>query len=98
MTSPIYSAMMPNYAEQSNTATPQTAPHKSNATQKFLDYMSKTPEERYYETLLAQRGLTKEQLEALPVEERIKIEEEIKNEIEKRTQAKIEEKTGIMTS
>ncbi len=54
------------------------------AKQKFLDYMSKTPEERYYEAILREMGLTKEELEALPPDERAKVEEKIKDEITKR--------------
>lgn len=53
--------------------------------------MSKTPEERYYEALLAEMGLTKEQLEALPPEERAKIEAAIQEKIQKRTALKIGE-------
>ena len=53
--------------------------------------MSKTPEERYYEALLAEMGLTKEQLQALPPEERAKIEAEIQEKMQKRTALKIGE-------
>ncbi|MBT5107277.1 MAG: hypothetical protein HOM25_01225 [Rhodospirillaceae bacterium] len=63
----------------------------SDAVNKFLDYMSKTPEERYYEALLAEMGLTKEQLQALPPEERAKIEAEIQEKMQKRTALKIGE-------
>lgn len=61
--------------------------------EEFRDYMSKTPEERWYEALLAQKGLTEESLAALPPEERMKIVEEIKEEIEKR----IADRAGIDT-
>ncbi|MGH1402962.1 MAG: hypothetical protein ACRBDL_01835 [Alphaproteobacteria bacterium] len=54
----------------------------NDSKQRFLDYMSKTPEERYYEALLAKEGLTKEQLAALPPEEQKEIEEKIKQKIE----------------
>ena len=54
------------------------------AKEKFLDYMSKTPEERYYEAILREMGLTKEELAALPPDERAKIEEKIKEEIAQR--------------
>ncbi len=63
----------------------------SDAVNEFLDYMSKTPEERYYEALLAEMGLTKDQLEALPPEERAKIEAEIQGKMQKRTALKIGE-------
>lgn len=55
-----------------------------DATQEFLDYMSKTPEERWYDALLAQEGHTEESLAALSPEDRMKVIEKIKEEIEKR--------------
>jgi len=55
--------------------------------EEFLDYMSKTPEERYAEALLRELGLTPDQLAALPPEERNAILEKIQQKIE----AKIEE-------
>ncbi len=67
----------------------QSAASGSAAVNAFLEYMSKTPEERYYEALLAQEGLTKEQLAALPPDERAKIEaiiqEKIKQHLENKT-------------
>lgn len=60
------------------------------ARQKFLDYMEKTPEERYFEAFLTARGLTKEELDAMPPEDREKILKEIQEEIER----KIAEDTG----
>ncbi|WP_299615337.1 hypothetical protein [Pelagibius sp.] len=43
---------------------------KSDAVQAFLDYVAKTPEERYLEAFLNSKGLTEEQFQALPAEER----------------------------
>lgn len=65
----------------------ESASNDSDAVTAFLDYMSKTPEERYYEALLAEEDLTKEELAALPPEERAKIEAKIQATI----QAKIME-------
>ena len=38
--------------------------------QTFLDYMKKTPEQRFQEAWLAAHGLTKEEFDALPPNER----------------------------
>ena len=62
-----------------------------NPAQEFLEYMSKTPEERYYEAILAEKGLTKEQLAALPPEEQAKILEDIEREIKERIAADMSE-------
>ena len=56
----------------------------STAAQTFLEFMAKSPRERYYEMILKEKGLTKEQLDAMPPEERAKIEREIQEEIEHR--------------
>ena len=63
----------------------------SEAEQKFLDYMNMTPEERYFELFLSQEGLTKEELEALPPEDR----EEILARIEDKIEEKVKEDAGI---
>ena len=60
----------------------------SDAVRTFLEYMEMTPEERYYEAILRDKGLTKEQLAALPPEERERIEREIREEIVKRMAVK----------
>lgn len=60
----------------------------SDPVKKFLEYMQMTPEERYYEAILREKGLTKEQLAALPPEERERIEREIKEEIVERMAVK----------
>ena len=43
---------------------------KSDAVRAFLEYMAKTPEERYFEAFLKSKGMTEEQFEALPPEEK----------------------------
>ena len=60
----------------------------SDPVKKFLEYMQMTPEERYYEAILREKGLTKEQLAALPPEERERIEREIREEIVERMAVK----------
>jgi hypothetical protein len=68
----------------------QSTVSASGAVNAFLEYMSKTPEERYYEALLAEEGLTKEQLEALPPDERAKIEAKIQEKIKQRVENNME--------
>jgi hypothetical protein len=58
---------------------------RSEAEKWFMDYMEKTPEERLFEAILRDKGLTPEEFEALPVEERQKIEQEIQEEMEEKT-------------
>lgn len=60
----------------------------------FLEYMSMTPQERYYAALLAEEGLTQEELEALPPEERMEIEEKIREKIEEHTKDDTKENTN----
>lgn len=52
-------------------------PLESSAEDQFLDYMKKTPEERLRDKILKALGLTEENLEAMPAEERLAIEEKI---------------------
>lgn len=54
----------------------------------FRKIMSMTPEERLFELLLKKRGLTKEEFEALPPEEREKIFAEITEEIREKIEKK----------
>lgn len=42
----------------------------NDAAQKFLDYMSQSPEERWQEQWLSSHGMTKEEFEALPPDEK----------------------------
>lgn len=68
----------------------QSASGGSDAVNAFLEYMSKTPEERYYEALLAEEGLTKEQLAALPPDARAKIESKIQEKIKQHIENNME--------
>ncbi|RVU34940.1 hypothetical protein EOI86_19090 [Hwanghaeella grinnelliae] len=54
----------------------------------FRKIMDMTPEERLFELLLKKRGLTQEELDALPPEEREKIIAEIKEEIREKIEKK----------
>jgi hypothetical protein len=51
---------------------------KSDAVDEFLDYMKKTPEERLRDKILKALGVTEEDLEAMPPNERMAIEEKIR--------------------
>lgn len=64
---------------------------ESTAVKDFLEYMDKTPEERWREKILADMGLTEESLKELPAEEQQKIEEKIREIIEAKTKEGIEE-------
>ncbi len=63
------------------------AVQRPDPVQVFLDYMAKTPEERYFDSFLKSKGLTEESFEALPAEERQALmrefEELVKTRIEK---------------
>lgn len=48
----------------------------SDAAEAFLEYMRKSPEERFFEAFLQEKGLTQEQFEQLPPEEKKKILQE----------------------
>ncbi|GAB4394708.1 MAG: hypothetical protein Tsb0032_22360 [Kiloniellaceae bacterium] len=51
-------------------ALPDEEEEQSEAVKAFLDYMSKTPEERYFEAFLKSKGMTQEEFDALPVEDK----------------------------
>lgn len=61
------------------------------AEDEFKEYMDMTPEERYLAALLAKYDLTKEEFDALPLEEQEKIMAEVKQDVIE----SVEEKTGV---
>jgi len=67
--------------ETEYSASDEIEDEKSSAVKEFMAYMEKTPEERIRHQILAQMGLTEEELEAMPPEERAKVEEEIVEKI-----------------
>ena len=73
---------------------------KSGAVEEFLEFMSKTPEERWREQILKSMGLTEEELAALPPEEREKIEEKITAIIEDKVEKDIanKQREGLIKS
>jgi len=73
--------------DNAETASAETDPGQA-AIDAFRKVMDMTPEERLFELLLKKRGLTKEELDALPPEEREKIIAEIKEEIREKIEKK----------
>lgn len=67
----------------------------SNAVQEFRDYMAKSPEEKIKEKILQELGLTEDEFEALPPEQKAKVMEQIaerlQEDVQIKTQAKIEQ-------
>lgn len=55
-----------------------------NAVREFLDYMDKTPEERLFEAILRELGLTKEELDALSPEEYAKVMDKIEEKMKEK--------------
>jgi hypothetical protein len=65
----------------------------SDALQEFRDYMAKSPAQKIKEKMLQELGLTPEEYDALPPEQKLKIDKQIAQRIEEdaelKTQAKI---------
>ncbi|NVK19893.1 MAG: hypothetical protein HWE30_14435 [Methylocystaceae bacterium] len=72
----------------------ETASDRSDAEKWFLDYMEKTPEQRMFEAILREKGMTPEEYEALPPEQRAELEQEIQEEMKKRTLAEMGSEPG----
>jgi hypothetical protein len=60
-----------------------------SAVDAFREYMDMTPEERLFVSMLAKHGYTKEQYEALPEDEKLKLEKQIQEEIRTQHEQKI---------
>jgi hypothetical protein len=75
------------------TAVADDEEEESKAVQAFLDYMSKTPEERYFEAFLKSKGMTQEEYDALPVEDKKALmkefEEFVKQSVENNSAEKV---------
>ncbi|WP_442108989.1 hypothetical protein [Pseudomonas sp. NUPR-001] len=68
-----------------STSTEPDAP-TSSAVQEFRDYMALSPAEKIKEKLLNELGITKEEFDALPPEEKDKIERKIAEQMKKETE------------
>lgn len=56
------------------------------AKKEFLEFMDQTTEEKYLDLILKEMGITKEELAAMPPEERMEIMEKIKERIKEKTE------------
>lgn len=67
----------------------------SDTVREFREYMAKSPEQKMQEKVLAELGMTTEEYEALPPEQKLKIGEQIaqriKDDIEMDTQVKVQQ-------
>ncbi|WP_342247161.1 hypothetical protein [Pseudomonas sp. OTU5201] len=68
-----------------------------SAVEKFQEYMDKSPAERIRDAILAEMGLTQEELDAMPPEEREDVEKKIAERFQQRMemQAKEEEEKKL---
>ena len=73
----------------------QKATDSSDPIGQFLAYQQLTPQQKLRQAILQKHNLTEETLQNLPADERKKIEEEIKQEIEKLVKNNMAEK-GIL--
>ncbi|MGR3966757.1 hypothetical protein FW800_20130 [Pseudomonas sp. 910_23] len=64
-----------------------------SARSEFTDYMTKTPAERIRDQLLKERGLTLEQLNALPVEEQNAFAKQVSERLQQQQQQQVAAKT-----
>lgn len=64
-------------AVEAEASTANAAAGQSAVVTALLDYLHKTPEERYFDAILKEKGLTQEQYDALPRKEKAALTEEI---------------------
>jgi hypothetical protein len=67
-------------------ATGNQAPPGPSARETFLSWMAMGPEERYVTMILARKGYTREEFQALPADEQEKIMREVREEIRRKTE------------
>lgn len=82
-----------------NKATGKPAVTEQSPEEKFLAFAKKTPAEKLRDALLSQLGLTEEQVQAMPLEERQKVEKKITEMVKEAAekQATKTGQTGIIT-
>lgn len=71
-------------AALSAAAEPQELDNESSAVRAFLDYMAKSPEERYFEAFLKSRGMTAEEFEAMSPDEQQGLLKEFEDTLKQR--------------
>ena len=74
----------------SSVSTEEDEEETSAAVEKFLEYMSKTPEERYFEAFLKSKGMTQEDFDALDPEDK----EALVTEFEEAVKQRVAEKSA----
>ncbi|MBN0980499.1 hypothetical protein JTY93_19935 [Pseudomonas hygromyciniae] len=74
-------------------ATPTTAT-SSQARADFTDYMTKTPAERIRDQILLEKGLTEEDVKAMPVEQQDAIAQEVADRLKMQVAEQFAEKTA----
>jgi hypothetical protein len=84
--------------EKTKAATLTAKPAETKtAEQKFLEYAKMTPAERMHAAMLAQMGLTEDQFKAMDPAAQQKIEEKIKDMIQKQAANSNDNRTGLIT-
>lgn len=66
------------------------------AEEKFLDFAGKSSAEKMRTMMLASLGVTEEELAAMPPDERLKIEQQIKELMEQKMKENAQKQTGII--
>jgi hypothetical protein len=78
-------------AATSDTTIPADAPAQpSGATAEFLDYMKKTPAQRWQDAWLKSHGITQEQFDAMSPAEKWKILQQIREDMEAKMKDQME--------
>lgn len=88
--------MQPTTGTKSSAASAGSSLAAPSAKDKFLDYMKMTPAERMEAAILEEMGLTKEDLEAMPPEQRKAIEDTIRERIKEKMKAAGGDQKGMI--
>ncbi|HEU0070388.1 MAG TPA: hypothetical protein VFS04_03750 [Alphaproteobacteria bacterium] len=84
--------MMQSYGAKGAGQSAESSLAAPTAKDKFLDYMKMTPAERMAAAILEEMGISKEDLEAMPPEQRKAIEDTIRERIKEKMKAEGMEK------
>ena len=76
-------------AETPGRAAEAEPPASPNARENFLSWMAMGPEERYVTMILARKGYTREEFQALPADEQEKIMREVREEIRRKAEEEV---------
>lgn len=86
----MHDFLIQNMDDSEDTDVTETIKEESSAVKAFFEFMNMTPEERYIAQALASKGYTKEEFEALPLDEQQKIMEEIREELREKIEDQVE--------